>query len=40
MGRSLRYKNVPHNRLLLALARGVGHPMETFGNQSYVRSPF
>jgi hypothetical protein len=34
MGRSLRYKNVPHNRLLLALAHAVGHSLETFGKPS------
>jgi hypothetical protein len=32
MGRSLKYKNVPHNRLLLALANGMGHHIERFGN--------
>jgi hypothetical protein len=32
MGRSLKYKNVAHNRLLLALAHGMGHPIERFGN--------
>jgi hypothetical protein len=31
MGRSLKYDRLPHNRLLLALARAVGHPLETFG---------
>jgi hypothetical protein len=34
MGRSLRFKNIPHNRLLLALAHAVGHPLETFGKPS------
>lgn len=31
MGRSLKYSKVPHNRLLLALAHGFGHRIETFG---------
>jgi hypothetical protein len=34
MGRSIKYKNVPHNRLLLALANGMGHHIEKFGNPS------
>jgi hypothetical protein len=32
MGRSLQYKKVPHNRLLLSLAHGFGHELEAFGN--------
>jgi hypothetical protein len=32
MGRSIRYKQLPHNRLLLALAHGFGHTLERFGN--------
>jgi hypothetical protein len=35
MGRSLKFKKVPHNRLLLSLAHGFGHPIETFGNPDY-----
>jgi hypothetical protein len=31
-GRSLKYKQMPHNRLLLALAHGFGHRLERFGN--------
>jgi hypothetical protein len=31
-GRALKYKNVPHNRLLMALAHGFGHHVKTFGN--------
>lgn len=31
MGRSLRYPNVPHNRLLLALAHAFEHRLATFG---------
>jgi hypothetical protein len=37
MGRSLRYKNVPHNRLLLALAHGFGHHITKFGNPNYSK---
>ncbi len=32
MGRSMKYKKIPHNRLLLALAHGFGHPLGHFGN--------
>jgi hypothetical protein len=32
MGRSLKLKGAAHNRLLLALAHGFGHRLETFGN--------
>lgn len=35
MGRSLKYPNLPHNRLLLALAHGMGHPLERFGNPEF-----
>jgi hypothetical protein len=35
MGRSLKYPRVPHNRLLLSLAHGMGHPIERFGNPDY-----
>jgi hypothetical protein len=35
MGRSLKFKKVPHNRLLLSLAHGMGHPLEKFGNPDY-----
>jgi hypothetical protein len=31
-GRSLKYKQMPHNRLLLSLAHGFGHRLERFGN--------
>jgi hypothetical protein len=31
MGRSLKYKKVPHNRLLIALAHAMDHHVETFG---------
>ncbi|HEY8505715.1 MAG TPA: DUF1552 domain-containing protein [Gemmataceae bacterium] len=35
MGRSLKYRRVPHNRLLLALAHGFGHRIEKFGNPNF-----
>jgi hypothetical protein len=35
MGRSLRYNRVPHNRLLLALAHGMGHRITRFGNPNF-----
>jgi hypothetical protein len=34
MGRSLKLEKNPHNRLHLALAHAVGHPIETFGKPS------
>ena len=35
MGRSLRYKKAPHNRLLLAFAHAFGHRIDTFGNRNF-----
>ncbi len=35
MGRSLQYDRVPHNRLLMALAHGFGHEVESFGNPDF-----
>jgi hypothetical protein len=35
MGRSLSYNKVAHNRLLLALAHGMGHPIAKFGNPDF-----
>jgi hypothetical protein len=35
MGRSLKYRREPHNRLLMALAHGFGHEIKTFGNPNY-----
>ncbi|MBI5760894.1 MAG: DUF1552 domain-containing protein [Planctomycetales bacterium] len=35
MGRSLKYKKVPHNRLLMSLAHGMGHRIERFGNPNF-----
>ena len=35
MGRSLKYPKLPHNRLLMALAHGMGHRIDRFGNPDY-----
>jgi hypothetical protein len=35
MGRSLKYDNLPHNRLLMSLAHGFGHRIEKFGNSNF-----
>jgi Protein of unknown function (DUF1552) len=35
MGRMVKYNQICHNRLLLALAHGFGHRLETFGNKVY-----
>jgi hypothetical protein len=35
MGRSLKFKHEPHNRLLLSLAHGMGHHIEKFGNADF-----
>jgi Protein of unknown function (DUF1552) len=35
MGRSLKYPKLSHNRLLIALAQGMGHPIERFGNPDF-----
>ena len=35
MGRSLKFANVAHNRLLLSMAHGVGNRLPSFGNPSY-----
>jgi len=35
MGRSLQYPKLPHNRLLLSLAHGMGHPIKEFGNANF-----
>ena len=34
-GRSLKLPMVAHNRLLLSLAHGMGHPLEKFGNPKF-----
>jgi hypothetical protein len=35
MGRSIKYPRVPHNRLLMALAHGMGHRIKQFGNPNF-----
>ncbi len=35
MCRSLKFGEVPHNRLLLSLAHGFGHELKTFGNTDF-----
>ena len=35
MGRALKYPKLPHNRLLLSLAHGMGHRLEKFGNPNF-----
>lgn len=35
MGRSLKFKRVPHNRLLMSIAHGFGHHIDTFGNPDF-----
>jgi len=35
MGRSLKFSQVPHNRLLIALANGFGHRILKFGNPDF-----
>lgn len=35
MGRSLKFDNVPHNRLLMSIAHGFGHHVESFGKKEF-----
>lgn len=35
MGRSLKFKRVAHNRLLMSLAHGFGHRIKSFGNPDF-----
>jgi hypothetical protein len=35
MGRSLKFKKAPHNRLLMSLAHGFGHHITKFGNPDF-----
>jgi hypothetical protein len=35
MGCSIKFPSLPHNRLLLSLAHGMGHRIEQFGNANY-----
>jgi hypothetical protein len=37
-GRSLRFQNVPHNRLWLSLAHAFGHELKTFGNPKHCEA--
>ena len=37
MGRSMKFPNVPHNRLLLSLAHGFGHRITKFGDPEFLR---
>jgi len=37
MGRSLQYKGVPHNRLLISLAHAFGHEIKTFGKPDFAK---
>jgi hypothetical protein len=34
-GRSLKYKDLPHNRLLMSLAHAFGHEIKSFGNPKF-----
>ncbi len=38
MGRSLKYSQVAHNRLLLSISAGMGHSIKSFGNPDYCQS--
>jgi hypothetical protein len=35
MGRSVRYNQLAHNRLLMSLAHGFGHRVTKFGNPDF-----
>jgi hypothetical protein len=35
VGPSLKYKSVPHNRLLVSLLHGIGHRIARFGNPDF-----
>lgn len=35
MGRSIKYPNVYHNRLLISIAHGMGHHIDRFGNPDF-----
>jgi len=37
MGRSLKYKQMPHNRLLMSLAHGFGDHIKEFGNPNFCK---
>lgn len=36
-GRALDLKQTPHNRLLMAIAHAMGHPVKTFGTEKYCQ---
>jgi hypothetical protein len=38
MGRSLKFADQPHNRLLMSLAHGFGHHLTGFGNMEYCKA--
>lgn len=35
MSRSVKFKKLPRNQLLMSLAHGIGHRIEQFGNPNY-----
>jgi hypothetical protein len=35
MGRAMKFKHQPHNRLLMSISEAMGHPVESFGNPDY-----
>ena len=37
MGRSMKYKKLPHNRLLMGLAHGMGHRIDRFRAPRFLR---
>lgn len=37
MGRSLKFGGVPHNRLLMSIAEGMGFPVPSFGNADFCK---
>jgi hypothetical protein len=37
LGRAVKFDRVPHNRLLVSLAHGFGHHIETFGNPDFCK---
>ena len=37
MGRSLKFPDVPHNRLLLSIAHGFGHHIDAFGKPEFCK---
>lgn len=37
MGRAIKMKNIPHNRLLMSFAHAFGHHIEKFGNADFCK---